>query len=123
DLDERLEDCETGITSLSSIIASVEEAKADKEYNASAGTDLAFTKNAVYGLEGAPETGNVTFNAAGAKRGVRVILIHQNGGGEPTYDAAMKKYSNSAAYDPSKLNIYEFVCINNGLVYFRINHD
>lgn len=84
------------------------------------GVALTFLTDRVYGTIGIPETGDITYDATGAKLGVTNIIIH-NHSVAPTFGANMKKLSGSGNYVLNVVNYIYVTYINSTEVIYAIN--
>src|SRR5688572_16215293 len=74
---DQLDDLDLGLTNLNTD-------KQAKAWTTRTGGAIRFSENAVYGTLAAPITANITFDSTEARKGVKVLVIHQKNPA-PTY--------------------------------------
>lgn len=84
------------------------------------GTALLFDKDRNYGTVGAPEAGDITVSIVGARLGVTVIIIHNNGSA-PSFDSKFKKLSGSGDYVTGQINYIVCQYINDTEIVYSIS--
>lgn len=96
--------------------------KADIEPLVSSGTSVKFDKGRTYGSEASPITGNITFDATGAKVGVVICIVH-NHSVAPSFGAQFKKLVGSLDYVLSVNNYIYLEYRTASKVIYTINRE
>lgn len=87
---------------------------------ATTGTALSFTEDQVYGSIATPETGNITAVLTGAKLGVTVTVLHNNGTA-PTFGSEFHALSGSGSYVSGVLNFIDCQYLSNTIIRYSIS--
>jgi len=83
------------------------------------GTVLSFVEDSIYGMPDDPQAGNITADLIQAKKGVTVLLFHQQGSA-PSYGSNFIETADSSDYDTAGLNLIFVLYVDDTHIYYKV---